>query len=750
MNPPLHFDSLADAIDFLYQRLPGALHVGAPLGLGKPHRLLNALYERAERETQRPLRLYTALSLDPPGAGKGLEGRFIGPFAQRHFGDDFPRLRYVQALKRNALPEHIEIEEFYLQSGSLLNASATQRRYASLNYTHVARALADRGVNAIVQKVAADPAGGTRLSLSCNTDLTFDAVDAIVARGLPRPLLIAEVDPQLPWLGGSAAVEASFFDAVVTPPGPHPKLFGLPRQPVSDADYAIGFYASTLVRDGGTLQIGIGTLADALCHALALRHTDNSAYLRVIEALGIGDAASVEGNLSGDRNVMAPGERFVGTALGEGDLTGHRNAKAQDDRFVGTASGEGDLTGHRNAKAQDDRFVGAASGEGDLTGHRNAKAQDGRFVGTALGEGDLTGHRNAKAQVAPLGSFQAGLFGCSEMINEGFRRLVEVGVIKRKVVDDLELMRRLHDGTSGAEDLQRLDREGEFLQGGFYLGSPDFYDWLRHMPADQQRGVSMRRISEVNELYGGNETLERLQRRDARFFNSCMMATALGAAVSDTLDDGRVVSGVGGQYNFVAMAHALPDARSVLMLRASRDSAGEVRPNVVWNYAQTTIPRHLRDIYITEYGIADLRGKTDEDCVLAMTAVADSRHQFGLMKTAMDHGKLKLFQPRLSGRNTPERLRAALAPFRREGVLPDYPLGSDFTEVEQRLVKALGWLKANTATRGAKIRTVLRALFSPASDDREALQRMGLEAPSGFGERVEAKLVGLGLRSASE
>ncbi|MGO4777738.1 acetyl-CoA hydrolase, partial [Lysobacter sp. 2RAB21] len=223
MNEPARFQSLAEAVDFLYDRLDGALHVGAPLGLGKPHRLLNALYERAERETRRPLHLYTALSLDPPGAGKGLEGRFIGPFAQRHFGDDFPRLRYVQALKRNALPGHIEIEEFYLQSGSLLNASATQRRYASLNYTHVARALADRGVNAIVQKVAADPAGGTRLSLSCNTDLTFDAVDAIVARGLPRPLLIAEVDPQLPWLGGSATVEASFFDAVVTPPGPHPK-----------------------------------------------------------------------------------------------------------------------------------------------------------------------------------------------------------------------------------------------------------------------------------------------------------------------------------------------------------------------------------------------------------------------------------------------------------------------------------------------------------------------------------------------
>src|SRR3546814_5471993 len=82
----------------------------------------------------------------------------------------------------------------------------------------------------------------------------------------------------------------------------------------------------------------------------------------------------------------------------------------------------------------------------------------------------------------------------------------------------------------------------------------------------------MCRVGEVNQLYGGNEMLERAQRRESRFFNTCMMATALGAAVSDGLDDGRVVSGVGGQYNFVAMAHALPDARSVLLLRATREA----------------------------------------------------------------------------------------------------------------------------------------------------------------------------------
>src|SRR3546814_48807 len=134
---------------------------------------------------------------------------------------------------------------------------------SDLNYTHVARALVDRGVNCIVQKVAAN-AEGTQLSLSSNTDLTFDAVDAIVAAGLPRPLLVAEIDPLLPWLGGTAAVPLDFFDIVVAPPAPYPKLFALPRQPVGDAEHAIGLYASALVRDGGTLQVGIGALSDAL------------------------------------------------------------------------------------------------------------------------------------------------------------------------------------------------------------------------------------------------------------------------------------------------------------------------------------------------------------------------------------------------------------------------------------------------------------------------------------------------------
>ncbi|HDS1643419.1 TPA: acetyl-CoA hydrolase, partial [Stenotrophomonas maltophilia] len=94
-----HLTDLDAAVDWLFARVDGPLRIGAPLALGKPHRLLNALYARVEHDPSRPLQLYTALSLNPPKArGNGLEARFMAPFAQRHFGDDFPRLAYADAI----------------------------------------------------------------------------------------------------------------------------------------------------------------------------------------------------------------------------------------------------------------------------------------------------------------------------------------------------------------------------------------------------------------------------------------------------------------------------------------------------------------------------------------------------------------------------------------------------------------------------------------------------------------------------
>ncbi len=440
-----------------------------------------------------------------------------------------------------------------------------------------------------------------------------------------------------------------FFDVVLDLPGPAPELFALPREPVGDVDHAIGLYASTLVRDGGTLQIGIGSLSDALCHALVLRHTRNDDYLAALEALspGLADSALV-------------------------------------------------------------RDTGGT------------------------------------------GPFRQGLYGASEMVNDGFRRLAEAGVLTRRVVDDAAAMARINRDQATDADRALLAREGRWLDGAFYLGSKDLYRWLRQLPPTQARGIGMTRVSHINELYGNNEALEREQRRDARFFNTCMMMTALGAAVSDALEDGRVVSGVGGQYNFVAMAHALHDARSVLMLRATRGAPPAA--NILWNYGHTTIPRHLRDIAITEYGIADLRGRSDQDCVRAMLAITDVAHQPGLVLAARAGGKLpKDFTLPLGwADNRRESLSRAMHALRRTGVLPDYPMGSDFTPVEERLAQALGWLKARSARPRDRIGLVVRALMARPPQDPDAMQRMDLASPTGLTARIEARLLAFALAQAGK
>src|SRR5205814_3537017 len=124
----------------------------------------------------------------------------------------------------------------------------------------------------------------------------------------------------------------------------------------------------------------------------------------------------------------------------------------------------------------------------------------------------------------------------------------------------------------------------------------------------------MKAVSFTNEIYD-DEAAKRRARVDARFVNNAMLATLLGGVVSDALDDGRVVSGVGGQYNFVAQAFALEGARSIITLESTRPSGRTTMSNVRWSYGHLTIPRHLRDIIVTEYGVADLRGKPDHDVI---------------------------------------------------------------------------------------------------------------------------------------
>ena len=306
--------------------------------------------------------------------------------------------------------------------------------------------------------------------------------------------------------------------------------------------------------------------------------------------------------------------------------------------------------------------------------------------------------------------FVEGLYGVSEMLVDGFLELIDAGILKREV-------------------------DGVLMHGGFFLGPKSMYRRLREMPPEMLNRIRMTRISFTNALYH-DEAAKRVARVKARFVNNAMMATLLGAIVSDGLEDGRVVSGVGGQFNFVEQAFALEGARSILAINAVRGGQSNVR----WSYGHTTVPRHLRDIVVSEYGIADLRGKADEDVVAAMLAIADSRFQPELLRQAKAAGKIAPDYeiPAIYRDNHPERIAAALAPLRDGGLLPDYPFGCDFTPVEQRLLPVLGHLQA--AKPMALARLALAGL-SPAPDETASLARMGLDAPKTLTEYLYRALL---------
>jgi hypothetical protein len=237
---------------------------------------------------------------------------------------------------------------------------------------------------------------------------------------------------------------------------------------------------------------------------------------------------------------------------------------------------------------------------------------------------------------------------------------------------------------------------------------------------------------------------------NARFVNNAMMVTLLGATVSDTLADGRVVSGVGGQYNFVAQAFALEGARSIITLNATRRTRGRRESRLVWSYGHTTLPRHLRDMVVTEYGVADLRGKSDCDCIAAMLAIADSAFQEELLGTAKSVGKIEKHYviPSVFRRNTPARIAEALAPLHKEGWCASFPFGTEFSEEEQRLIPALRHLKYTSASRPSFARAILASFTEgpPTKEERAALGRMQLAAPAGLRERLYAKLLLWALR----
>ena len=576
-----------------------------PLGLGKANHLINALYRLAISHPSYSLTILTALSLQTPQPKPGLAARFFAPIAKRLY-QGYPELLYARDLIAGRLPSNVEVSEFFLQAGSYLGNEHAQGNYISANYSHVSDYLLEKKVDLVVQMVAHDSEAGSDLSLSCNPDITLELLSARSA-GEANFALIGELNNALPFMPNDAQLPDSEFAHVLEGDSTRSTLFNAPKSAVQLNEFAAGFHASSLVKDGGTLQIGIGSAGDAVAYALIMRHTDNANYRRIIQAL---------------------------------------------------------------------------NGEKDL--------------------GDLH-----------LEPFEIGLYGVSEMLVDVFLDLMEAGVVKREV-------------------------NGVLIHGGFFLGPSSMYRRLRALPKERRDKINMTAIGYIN---GAHIDFKKKQqhRQHARFINNAMKATLLGAVVSDGLDTGKVVSGVGGQYDFVRQSFALKGARSIIMIKAVRDSGVKQSSNVVWAYGHTTIPRHLRDIVVNEYGIADLRGAQDKDVIAQMLSITDQQFQADLLNTAKVNKKISSnFElDNEWQRNSATQLANTLQPFIQEGLLPDYPFGTDFTELEQTLIPVLQELQSISGSRGKMLKMVFKGMMATnRQSDSAAAERLGLDRPASLKDKI--------------
>jgi len=600
LTMPERFASDDAVVDWILRHIGHDLRVALPLGLGKPVTLINALVKRACDDPTIRLQIFTALTLERPRPSSDMEERFLGPALDRLFGD-YPQIEYARLQHDGTLPGNVNVTEFFFQAPNWRNVPEAQQNYVSANYTHALDVLRAQKPNLVLQLLATQ---GERLSLSCNTDITSDLL-RLRHEGAASFALIGQLHPDLPFMPGPAEIDAAECAVLLAQEGAPHDLFSVVKQPVGLQDHAIALHVSRLIRDGGTLQIGIGQIGDAIAHALTLRHEDKIAPLW-----------------------------------------------------------------------QDCPFPRAE-----------------RF--------------------SEQGPFSAGLYGVTEMLVDGLLALYERGIIRREV-------------------------DGAAIHAGFFLDSRNFYERLNALPEGERALIHMVPVSFTNALYG-DERKKRAARTDARFVNSAMMVTLMGAVVSDGTEDGQVVSGVGGQFNFVEQAFALEGARAIITLPATREGKRGLTSNIRWSYGHVTIPRHMRDVVVTEYGIADLRGKSDAGTIAALIEIADSRFQVGLVEKAKEAGKLpqSYSLPEAARNNMPKALKSWLGPHKQN--LPRFPFGTDFDAIEQYLLPALADLRSASARYPALGALILRGLRGkPASREGDALARMKLRQPEGFRERLTA------------
>lgn len=199
-----------------------------------------------------------------------------------------------------------------------------------------------------------------------------------LAAALRARTVIAEVNDRMPWVHGGALPPALRVDAVVRTARALPAL---PPARIGEIERRIAARVAALVPEGATIQLGIGTLPDAVLEALA-GHRDlgvhsgmlTGAVLPLVEAGAVTNARkpidrgiTVSGMLVGDERLYAHLHRNAAFRIAAPDYTHSSAVLARLPDFVSVnAAVEVDLGGRVNAEVAGGAYVGGVGGAMDF------------------------------------------------------------------------------------------------------------------------------------------------------------------------------------------------------------------------------------------------------------------------------------------------------------------------------------------------------------------------------------------------
>lgn len=147
----------------------------------------------------------------------------------------------------------------------------------------------------------------------------------------------------------------------------------------------------------------------------------------------------------------------------------------------------------------------------------------------------------------------------------------------------------------------------------FAMGTPDLYEWL-----DGQEAVRFLPVDLIN-----NPTTIAAN-RNMLSINGALMLDLAGQVVADTID-GRQHSGIGGHEDFTSGASMEADDRSLICLPSSVTVGGRTLSRIRARLdagAIVTTPRHQLDVVVTEYGAAEVSGRTVQERARALASIA--------------------------------------------------------------------------------------------------------------------------------